>query len=113
MLYLKHGEPMIYGKNQDQGLRLNGLKLEVVQLGNGVTEADLLVHDETLQDPTLAFLLSRLDYPDYPVPVGIFRAVQRPTYEVLLEQQVQEAIAKEGEGNLEALLRQGDIWTVD
>ena len=54
-----------------------------------------------------------LDYPDYPVPVGIFRAVQRPTYEVLLEQQVQEAIAKEGEGNLEALLRQGDIWTVD
>ncbi len=113
MLYLKHGEPMIYGKNQDQGLRLKGLKLEVVQLGNGVSEADLLVHDETLEDPTLAFLLSRLDYPDYPVPVGIFRAVQRPTYEVLLEQQIEEAIAKEGEGDLETLLRQGDIWTVD
>jgi hypothetical protein len=83
------------------------------QLGNGVSEADLLVHDETLEDPTLAFLLSRLDYPDYPVSVGIFRAVQRPTYEVLLEEEITDAIAKEGEGNLEALLRQGDIWTVE
>jgi 2-oxoglutarate ferredoxin oxidoreductase subunit beta len=113
MLYLKHGEPMIFGKNQDQGLRLNGLRFEVVQLGNGITEKDIQVHDETIEDPTMAFLLSRMDYPDYPVPVGVFRAVQRPTYEALLEKQVTDAIQAEGEGDLPALLRQGDTWEVE
>jgi 2-oxoglutarate ferredoxin oxidoreductase subunit beta len=113
MLYLKHGEPMIFGKNQDQGIRLNGLKLEVVTLGKGVTEKDLLVHDETIEDPSIAFLLSRMDYPDHPVPVGVFRAVQRPTYEDLLQEQVDKAVATEGEGDMAALLRQGDIWEVE
>jgi 2-oxoglutarate ferredoxin oxidoreductase subunit beta len=112
MLYLKHGEPMIFGKNQDRGIRLNGLKLEVVTLGNGTTEKDLLVHDETIEDPSVAFLLSRMDYPDYPVPVGVFRAVQRPTYDALLQKQVDDAVNAEGEGDIAALLRQGDVWEV-
>ncbi len=54
--HLEHGKPMIFGKERDKGIRLNGLKLEVVELGkNGITEADLLVHDETREDPTIAF----------------------------------------------------------
>ena len=59
MLFLEHGKPMIFGKDRDKGIRLHGLKPEVVELGNGITEADLLVHDETLDDPTIAFMLSR------------------------------------------------------
>ncbi len=114
MIYLQHGQPMIFGKQEDKGIRLNGLKPEVVQLGeDGITEKDILVHDEAQEDPTIAFMLSRMDYPDYPVPVGVIRAVKRPTYDEMLEDQIQGAIAKQGEGDLDALLHSGDIWTVE
>ena len=113
MLYLKHGEPMIFGKNADKGIRINGLKPEVVELGkDGITEKDILVHDETIEDPTVAFMLSRMDYPDYPVPVGVIRAVQRPTYDGLLEAQLAKAIEDQGEGDIAELFRQGDTWEV-
>jgi 2-oxoglutarate ferredoxin oxidoreductase subunit beta len=113
MVMLEHGKPMIFGKEQDKGLRLNGMRIEVVQLGKGITESDLLVHDETLEDPTIAFLLSRMDYPEYPVPIGVLRAVQRPTYEELMAQQIQHAIETEGEGNLKEIFLEGDTWTVE
>jgi len=113
MIYLEHGKPMVFGKNLDKGIKLNGLKLEVVQLGNGVTKDDLLVHDETDTDPTRAFLLSRMEYPDFPIPVGVFRSVQRPTYEDLLEGQVEGAIAKSGPGDLMKLINSGDTWTIN
>ncbi len=114
MLFLKHGEPMIFGKNADKGIRINGLKPEVVELGkDGITEKDILVHDETIHDPTIAFLLSRMDWPDFPVPVGVLRAVQRPTYDDLMTQQIEKAIETQGAGDLEALYRQGDVWEVE
>jgi 2-oxoglutarate ferredoxin oxidoreductase subunit beta len=114
MLFLKHGEPMIFGKNADKGITLRGLKPEVVELGkDGVTEKDLLVHDVSLEDPTIAFMLSRMDYPDYPVPVGVIRDVQRPTYNDLMEEQIERAISTQGEGDIAALFRQGDTWEVE
>ena len=77
MLVLEHGKPMIFGKDRDKGIRLNGLHPEVVTIGeNGVTEADLLVHDAEADDPYLAYMLSRMWYPDYPVPVGVLRSHQ-------------------------------------
>jgi 2-oxoglutarate ferredoxin oxidoreductase subunit beta len=112
-IQLEHGKPMIFGKERDKGLRLNGLKIEVVQLGNGITEADLLVHDETREDPSIAFLLSRMEWPEYPVPLGVLRAVQKPTYDQLMTQQIEEAIAKEGEGDLREIFLEGDTWTVE
>ena len=81
-LVLEHGKPLIFGKNRDKGIRLRGHSLEVVQLGNGVTEADLVVHDET--DPVLAFLLSTMSPPKFPTPIGVFRAVTRETYESIV-----------------------------
>ena len=73
---------MIFGKERDKGLRINGHEAGGRRdRQDGITEADLLVHDETRDDPTIAFMLSRMDYPEYPVPVGVFRAVQRPTYD--------------------------------
>jgi 2-oxoglutarate ferredoxin oxidoreductase subunit beta len=113
MIMLEHGQPMIFGKERDKGLRLNGMRIEVVQLGNGVTEADLLVHDETREDPSIAFLLSRMDYPEFPVPIGVLRAVQRPTYEALMAEQIEHAIQTEGAGDLKEIFLEGDTWTVD
>ena len=114
MLYLKQGEPMIFGKNRDKGIRINGLKPEVVEIGtNGITEADILVHDATLDDPTIAFMLTRMDWPEFPVPVGVIRQVQRPTYNDLMTQQIEKAIETQGEGDIDALFRQGDVWEVE
>ena len=113
MLFLEQGKPMIFGKERDKGIRLNGVQLEVVQLGNGVTEDDLLVHDETRDNPSIAFMLSRMEYPEFPVPVGVIRAVQKPTYEALLNEQVANSIEKEGEGDIQKLLLAGETWTVE
>ena len=55
---------------------------------DGVTEADLLVHDETAEEPYLALMLSRMYWPEFPVPVGVFRAVSRPTHDQLIEGQL-------------------------
>jgi 2-oxoglutarate/2-oxoacid ferredoxin oxidoreductase subunit beta len=112
-LVLEHGKPMIFGKERDKGIRLNGLRPEVVQLGDGVTEDDLLVHDETREDPTIAFMLSRMEWPEYPVPVGVLRAVERPTYDELMSQQIDQAVRSEGEGDIQKLFLEGDTWTVE
>ena len=111
MLKLHHGEPMIFGKDADKGIRMVGLRPEIVQLGSGVSENDLTIHDET--DPTLAYVLSRMWWPDYPVPVGVLRRVSRPTHDQLVTAQVEDARAQKGEGDLRTLLFAGDTWTVD
>ena len=110
---VEHGQPLIFGKEHNRGLRLNGVTPEVVSLGNGITESDLLVHDETLEDPTIASILARMEHPEFPVPVGVLRAFQKATYDELMENQIQEAIAKQGAGDLEALFAEGDTWVVD
>jgi 2-oxoglutarate ferredoxin oxidoreductase subunit beta len=109
-LVLEHGRPLIFGRNHDRGIRMRGHSLEVVTLGDGVAESDLIVHDET--DQGLAFLLSQVQAPDFPTPVGVFRAVKRPTYEQMMVEQVEASKQRLGEGNVEELLRRGDTWTV-
>jgi 2-oxoglutarate ferredoxin oxidoreductase subunit beta len=105
---------MIFGKDRDKGIRLVGLHPEVVTIGeNGVTEADLLVHDETAEEPYLALMLSRMFWPAYPVPVGVLRAVGRPTHDRLIEEQIASAIAKGGAGDLDDVLNGGETWTVE
>jgi 2-oxoglutarate ferredoxin oxidoreductase subunit beta len=113
MLVLEDGQPMIFGKDRDQGIRLRGLHPEVVTLGDGVTETDLLVHDAHADDPYLALMLSRMMWPDYPVPVGVLRDVQRPTHDRLLTDQVDTARAKQGDGDLAKVLTAGETWTVE
>lgn len=78
-LFVEHGKPMIFGKNKDKGLVLNRLKLEVATIGeNGITEADILVHDAKEQDPTLHQMLVRLEYP---LVTGIIRSFDDVTLE--------------------------------
>ncbi|MEX0682731.1 MAG: 2-oxoacid:ferredoxin oxidoreductase subunit beta [Dehalococcoidia bacterium] len=112
-LLLEQGKPMVFGKEGEKGIRLNGMTPEIVELGNGVSESDLWVHDATREDPTAAFLLSRMHWPEFPEPMGVIRAVERPTYEDLVQQQVDEATQRLGKGDLDALFMEGDTWTVE
>jgi 2-oxoglutarate/2-oxoacid ferredoxin oxidoreductase subunit beta len=110
---LEHGQPLVFGKSRDKGIRLNGLELEVVRLGNGVGEKDLVVHDERNPDPTYAWLLSRMETrPGFPTPIGVLRAVEAPRYEEAIADQVRRVVEKKGPGDLERLLHAGDTWEV-
>ena len=93
---------------------MNGLDLEVVQLGNGVTESDLLVHDEHHPRPAYAFLLAHMEQrPGFPTPIGVLRSWNDvPRYEDVMNNQVKDVIAKRGAGDLDKLLHAGDTWEV-
>ncbi|HVN84363.1 MAG TPA: 2-oxoacid:ferredoxin oxidoreductase subunit beta [Candidatus Binatia bacterium] len=111
-LILEHGKPLIFGKQRTKGIRMRGHSLEVVEIGkDGVAEADIIVHDET--NPVLAFLLSSMQPPQFPTPIGVFRAVTRATYEEGLVQQVDHAKTKQGAGDLDELFNRGDTWVVN
>jgi len=112
VIELEHGQPLIFGKNRDKGIRLRGIEPEVVHLGNGISEKDLLVHDEKSPEPSLAYLLSRMRYPDFPEPIGVFRAVDRPRYNVELDRQIEAARNRDGAGKLDDLFRSGETWVV-
>ena len=110
---LVHGEPLVFGKDRDRGIRFRNEGLEVVRLGqDGITEKDLLIHDEARTRPSRAFNLSRMEHPDFPVPIGVFRAVQSPTYEAGVHAQIARAREKEGPGDFSRLLSEGDVWEV-
>ena len=113
VVQLEHGKPLVFGKNRDKGIRRNGLDLEVVALGNGVSEKDLLVHDEHSPNSAYAFLLSQMELlPGFPTPLGVLRSIEEPRYEDLFSKQIQDVIAKRGPGDLDKLLHAGDTWTV-
>ena len=108
-LVLEHGKPLIFGKNRDRGIRLRDYQPEVVTLGNGITEADILVYDE--RNPALAYLIARLGPPVFPTPIGVFTAVERPCYEDGLAAQIAAAKTKTPP-DLAGLIGRGDTWTV-
>lgn len=109
-LELEHGKPMIFGKERDKGIRLNGLKPEVVALDQ-VSQDDLLFHDETA-DSTLVNILARMRYPDFPEPIGVLRAVESDLFENQVRGQLESAVEAKGEGDLNALFNGGDTWEV-
>jgi len=113
VIELEHGKPLIFGKNRDKGIRRRGLELEIVQVGSGASEADVIVHDETVENPAYSFMISQMEQmPGFPTPIGTFRSVGLPRYEDIARQQVLDVIAKRGKGSLDKLLRAGDTWEV-
>jgi 2-oxoglutarate/2-oxoacid ferredoxin oxidoreductase subunit beta len=111
-IVLEHGRPLIFGKNKDKGIRLDGLAPEIVNLGNGVKEDDLLFHDEKAEKPTLAYMLSRMYHPTYPEPIGVFRAIEKPTYDGMLSDLVPDTVEHSPEA-IKELLHAADTWVVD
>ena len=110
---LEHGKAITFGANGEKGVRLTGRGgLEVVDTSK-VQQETLLVHDVTHSEPALAFMLSRLGNVDDGVtPIGVFRAVKRPSYDDLVNEQVDNAVAGKGPGDLAALFASGDSWTI-
>jgi len=111
-IYLEHGQPLVFGKERDRGIRLAGTKLEVVSLGDGIGPEDCLVWDEADPNPTIAFMAAQMTTPNFPTPVGVLRAVEMPTYEQGVVDQIQAQIDARGQGTLEDLIYSGELWTV-
>ncbi|MBI3450070.1 MAG: 2-oxoacid:ferredoxin oxidoreductase subunit beta [Acidobacteria bacterium] len=114
-LTLRHGEPLVFGaKNARKGLRRRAGdgKLEVVAFGDGIDESSLMKHDETAQDPGLAYALGHLEPPDYPAAIGVFRAIEVPTFEDRVWGQIDTARKAKPKADLAALLRRGDVWQI-
>lgn len=113
-LHLEHGAPMRFGKDDEKGIRLNGLKLEVVNLDeDGVSVDELLVHDAHEPDPALHQMLVRMRPPEFPMALGVIRAVEAPTHDRMLAQQWADAKANARFSNMTELLHSGETWTVE
>ncbi|HET6910701.1 MAG TPA: 2-oxoacid:ferredoxin oxidoreductase subunit beta [Mycobacteriales bacterium] len=110
---LEHGKAVTFGPNGEKGVRLSGRGgLEVVDTSK-VQQETLLVHDVGHAEPAIAFMLSRLGNVDDGVtPIGVFRSVDRATYDDEVQAQVDSAVEKQGSGDLAALLASGDTWTI-
>jgi len=108
---LVHGQPLIFGKDKNKGIRLNGFKPEVVEFPAGQPPKDLIVYDET--SPALAQIMCHMARPEFPVAQGVFRSVQRPALHELIDGQVAEAREKAGgKPDLQKLLKGSETWTV-
>ena len=112
IVYLEDGQPLIFGKEKDKGIRMDGFVPKTVPLNNGTGEDDLLVHQENLDNPAYAYLLSRMEYPEMPLPFGVLRAVKKPSYNEMLMEQISTAQEKKGSGDLHALFHSADTWEV-
>jgi 2-oxoglutarate/2-oxoacid ferredoxin oxidoreductase subunit beta len=114
MIDIEHGKPLVFGRDRNRGIRMRSdMHLEVIELGNGIAEDELIVHDEKAPDSYLAYMLARMEYPDYPVPVGVFRDIEKPTYENLMAEQIDAAVQRMGPGNLEKLINSGETWVIE
>jgi 2-oxoglutarate ferredoxin oxidoreductase subunit beta len=112
-LYLEHGTPMIYGKDSSKGIVLNGLKLETVTLGeNGITEDDLLVHDAHEEDISLHMMIANMTAPEFPVAMGVIRAVKALTFDEGMAAQLEENIKTAKFKTSDELFNSGDTWEV-
>ena len=112
IVYLEHGKPMVFGKQKEKGIRLNGFTPEAVTLADGKFSVnDLLVHNES--DSTLAFILANMIHnPALPRAMGVFLSTDRPTYENAIQTQITKAKSKKGNVDLQALLDGDETWVI-
>ena len=114
-LFLEHGKPLIFGANQDKGIKIEGLRPVVVNLSDGVNADDLWINDEN--DFYKAQILTRM-FDDtkleghFPRPFGVFYQTNRACYEDVMAMQIDEIIATKGKGNLDKLLRGKEVWEI-
>jgi 2-oxoglutarate ferredoxin oxidoreductase subunit beta len=110
LVYLEHGKPLVYGSKSDKGLRFNSRTMALETAAAGAD--DLVIHDESSSEPTLALMLGGMRSPELPEAMGILRAIERPTYDSDVHRQVEESIKKQGPGDLAKLFRNDDTWVV-
>ena len=110
-LILRHGEPLVFGRDGDKGIVFDGFTPRVVDVADVGLDA-IAVHDERGPLP-YHMALARMHYPEFPEPIGVLRAVDAPAYEAEVEAQIGRVTDREGPGDLEELLHRGDTWTVE
>lgn len=111
LIFLEQGKPMIFGKDRNKGLVLDGFNLKVVTIGeNGVTEADLLIHDARCENATLHTILSLMEGPDFPIAMGVIRAVEDETYDYAVEKQIEEVQSKSKIKTIDDLFASCEQW---
>ncbi|NVN93651.1 MAG: 2-oxoacid:ferredoxin oxidoreductase subunit beta [Bacteroidetes bacterium] len=113
-LHLKNGEPMLFGKEKNKGIRMRNSRLEAVEIGkDGITEDDILVHDQYQQDPGLHLMLAKMAPPHLPIALGVIRSAMYPTYDDLVEEQIKYAKENSKIKNMDDLLNSGDTWVIE
>ena len=113
-IVLRHGEKMLFGKNRDKGLMLDGMGLKVVTVGeDGITLDDILTHDATTANAGIHMMLADMKYPDYPVALGVIRNVAELTYDDGVRDQIEQVRAQSQIRCMDDLLNSGNTWTVD
>ena len=113
-IFLKHGEPMIFGNQKDKGLILSRSGLKVAVIGqNGITLDDILIHDVTEPNGYIHQQLIGMKLPDFPVAMGVIRAVEAPVYDQLLEEQIAAVQSKSKIKSIDDLLSSGNTWVVE
>jgi 2-oxoglutarate ferredoxin oxidoreductase subunit beta len=113
-IIVKHGEPLIFGTNNDKGIVLDGFNLKVVKIGeNGIKESDILIHDALEPNPSLHLALINMKSPDFPVALGVIRAVEAPTYDERVESQIAEVQKKSSIKCMDDLLNSGNTWVIE
>ena len=114
-IILKHGQPMIFGKDNDKGLMMERCKrLKVVKLGeDGITEKNILVHDALESNPGIQYMLANMSYPEYPVALGVIRSVAGPTYDKSVADQITDVQKTAKIKCMDDLLFSGSTWNVD
>ena len=111
VLILENGQPMLFGNEMNKGVRLDGNKPVIVDIGDKWSVDDVLVHDEN--DYVIASILSNMSYQtDFPDPIGVLYAVESETYEETMVAQINEAIKKKPKGNVQEIINAGDTWVV-
>jgi 2-oxoglutarate/2-oxoacid ferredoxin oxidoreductase subunit beta len=111
LIFLEHGKPMIFGKESNKGLVLDGFSLKVVTIGeNGITEKDLLVHDATCENATLHTMLAMMEGPEFPIAMGVIRAVEEETYDTAVETQIEEIQSKSKIKTFDELIATCEQW---
>ena len=111
LVYLHHGEPVLYGKTVEKALVVDGFKFKSVETSHLGNEKPYLF-DEHEETGSIASMLSKLNHPDFPVPVGVFRSVKRPAYHELLYAQIETAQKANGDPDLAKLLKGPKTWVV-
>ena len=114
-IILKHGEPMIFGRDKNKGIIFNGKELGIVTVGeNGITINDILVHDQYQKDPSIHRMLARMspDRNNTPVALGVIRSAQYPTYDDMVEEQIEYAKENGKIKCVDDLLNSGDTWEI-
>jgi 2-oxoglutarate ferredoxin oxidoreductase subunit beta len=115
VLLLEDGKPMIFGKNRDKGIKLDGDIPVVIDLNDGIHSInDVWVHKEEDASPVRAFILAEfIENPDLPVPIGCFRRHEKPTYEELVVDQINHVRETKKITSFDQLIGQGNVWTVE